>query len=276
MSAPLTETPLVSICGVALRAPHYPYFLERKNRFRALEVGTENYLFTEGERRDALLDLARDHVIHLHGVSANLGSFDPLDTDYFKKLAELAEATSARLVSDHLCFTREGGKSTFELLPIPLTWRMVDHLGQRLEAIRDLLGCEFLVENISRYFTYKIDEIGEAEFLAALHERYGARILLDVNNVQVSAANLGFDARAYLESLPGNAVAAYHLGGYEIVEGFPFDTHGAAIAPEVRALFQAARARFGDHPTFLERDENLPVDAGALEDELASLTRGAL
>lgn len=260
-----------SLSGVSLRFEHLQSYLRRQSHFSALEVVFENYLYTSGERRRALLDLSRDYRVHLHGVSTNIGSTDRLDVAQLKKVRELARQTEAFLISDHLCFTRIGKKSTFELLPVPLTTKMIRHVGERLDKIRDSLKQDFLLENISSYFTYQLDEMDEATFMTELHKSYGANFLLDVNNIYVNSENFGFSPTDFIQRIPDTAVGAYHVAGHEEVRGFKFDTHGAPIPDTVKDLYQFAVRRFGQKPTFLERDENIPVDLSLLTRELRNV-----
>lgn len=264
-----------SIFGVSVREAFLSSLQARRGELRAIEVVFENYLFTQGERRVSLQQWGRDFFIHLHGVTTNIGSWDPLNVDNLDGLKLLIQETRAQLVSDHLCFTRIGGQSTFDLFPIPRTRRMVDHVGHRLDQIRDRLGTDFLLENISSYFTYHMDEMTELEFMIELHQRYGARYLFDLNNLFVSAQNLGFSAESFVEELPRDSVAAYHLGGYEMVGGFLFDTHGAGVSPDVEILFRRAVKRFGHRPAFLERDENIPHQIEVLEKEIGRIAKQA-
>jgi hypothetical protein len=263
------------ISGVSLREPHFSIIRGRAHRIQAIEVVSENYLFTRGERRTLLQELSENFFIHLHGMTTNIGSSDELNLENLDRLKILARDTQAQLLSDHLCFTRIDGQSTFDLLPIPRTARMVDHVGRRLERIQERLGTEFLLENISSYFTYQMDEMSELEFMSELHKKYGAKYLLDVNNLFVSSKNLSYSATRFLEGLPRTSVAAYHLGGHEVVRGFLFDTHGAKVNGEVEHLFQLAVSKFGRHPVFLERDENIPHDIDDLEQEISQISRRA-
>jgi len=258
----------MKICGLSLRETHFADFQAKANRHKAFEVIYENFLFTEGERRDLLRDLSRGQFVHLHGVSTNIGSSDELNLEKIKNLRKLAEETNARLLSDHLCFTRIDGKSTYELLPLPRTHAMVDHIGQRLQTLRDHLGQDFLLENVSSYFSYDINEMSEAEFMAELHEKYKARFLLDANNLFVNAQNFSFSVAEELRKLSPEMIGAYHLGGFEDFGSFLFDTHGAEVSAPVWQVFRECLQLFGARPVFLERDENIPDSLADLEKEL--------
>jgi uncharacterized protein (UPF0276 family) len=256
------------VCGLSLREQHFPEFLARKNRHKAFEIIFENFLFTEGERRDLLRDISPGQLVHLHGVTTNIGSADPLNLQKIRNLRALSDDLKAGLVSDHLCFTRMNGVSSFELLPLPRTHQMVAHVGERLKLLRDELGRDFLLENISGYFEYDVNEMTEMEFLGELHEKFQARFVFDVNNFFVNARNFSFSAETEIRKLRPSMVGAYHLGGHEDFGSFLFDTHGRPVEAGVWDLFQTAVRVAGARPTFLERDENIPGDIGELEKEL--------
>lgn len=258
--------------GLSLRELHFDQFKSLSNFNFAFEVIFENYLFTQGERREILQDLAKNRFLHLHGVTSNIGSLDLLDEDFFQKLRILSRQTNAKLHSDHLCWTRINQKSTFELLPVPRTKNMIDHIGLRVKKISDNLGNDFFLENISSYFSYEIDEMPELEFMIELYNQHQVRFLLDVNNLYVNSKNFNFDANHFIENLPVKSVAAFHLGGHEDFGSFLFDTHSAPVIEPVKSLFLAAEKRFGEKPTFLERDENIPEDVQVLISELSNLT----
>lgn len=258
-----------NIMGISLREPHYSDYQQRKNKFNGLEVVFENYLFTQGERREILQDICQDAFVHLHGVSLNIGSFDPLNIETLQLLKNLSVSTKAKIISDHLSFTRINGKSSFELLPIPKTKAMLDHLADRINQVQDILGQPLLLENISTYFRYSIDEMTEFEFMLELHNKCNVNFLLDVNNVFVTCQNLGIDPTSSMKKLPKNCVGAYHIGGFEVLDNnFYFDTHGAAVSTEVQGMYREAIQYFGIKPTFLERDENIPYNLADLENEL--------
>jgi uncharacterized protein (UPF0276 family) len=256
------------ICGLCLRENHFAAFQGKTNQFKSFEVIFENYLFTEGERRDLLADFAKGHFVHLHGVATNIGSLDPLNQSTLRELRRLSNEVQAQILSDHLCFTRLNQLSSFELLPVPRTKKMLQHIGKRVSQIRDLVGQDFLLENISSYFEYEINEMSEIEFMLELHDKYQVRFLLDVNNLFVNSQNFRLSAQEQIEKLSPSMIGAYHLGGHEDLGSFLFDTHGTQVSPAVWSLYQKAIQCLGPHPTFLERDENIPADIRELEKEL--------
>jgi uncharacterized protein (UPF0276 family) len=262
---------LKKTCGVSLRAPHFSDYESGSNVFEAIEVLTENYLFTKGERREIFNRISASRLIHFHGVSLNIGSPDPLDSDFLKRLAEFTKPHPLKIISDHLCFTSIEGQNSFDLLPVPKTLKMASYVSDRFKSVSDVLGEEIALENISTYFNFHVDHFSEIDFINLLTDRFGVKLLLDVNNLFVSSQNLGFNPFDYLEAIPANSVVGYHVGGFEMVDEFHFDTHGAPVILEVKNLYKVAVQRFGHKPTFLERDENIPPTLGELEQELVGI-----
>ncbi|HEY8122613.1 MAG TPA: DUF692 domain-containing protein [Myxococcota bacterium] len=255
--------------GLGLRAQHARELLHRPPAALGfLELLSENHLDMDGSRSELTDRLAAAYPVVLHGVSMNLGSVDPLDRVYLRKLAKLAERTRARWVSDHLCWTGVDGQNTHDLLPIPYTESSLRHVSARVRAAQDALGRRIALENPSTYFQFDHSTIAEAEFLARLCEAADCALLLDVNNVHVSAVNLGFDATAYLDALPADRVVQIHLAGHSRAGASLIDTHDAPVAAEVWALYDRALQRCGPVATLLEWDARVPA-LGALVGEVA-------
>jgi uncharacterized protein len=244
--------------GVGLRGPHAREILRTRPALGFLELLTENHLDV-GPRRAELTDrLAESYPVFLHGVSLNLGSVDPLDRTYLKKVAELAQRTRAHLVSDHLCWTGVDGQNGHDLYPLPYTEPVLRHVAERVSIAQDLLGRRLAIENPSTYLRFRSSAMSEPEFLAQLCERTGCALLLDVNNVYVSAANGGCDPAEYLAALPVDRVAQIHLAGHSRVRGRLIDTHAAPVAEPVWDLFARAVVRFGLVSTMVEWDAAVP------------------
>ena len=229
--------------GIGLRAEHCVEFTRTRPRVGFIEVHSENY-FGRGGKLLHYLELARrDHPLSLHGVGLSLGSTDPLNQAHLQRLRELISRLQPALVSEHLCWSSVGGVHANDLLPI-------------------------LVENVSSYVEFADSAMPEAEFVAEVARRSGCGLLLDVNNVHVSAHNHGFDAQAYLDTIPIAAVQEIHLAGFVArdVDGerILIDTHSAPVADAVWALFRRALQRFGAVPTLIEWDADLPPLAGLL------------
>jgi uncharacterized protein (UPF0276 family) len=251
--------------GVGLRTSHYDSWLSGPARPPPyLEMITENVLGRGGRPRAVLEAVRARSDVFLHGVSLSIGGPDPLDEAYLHDLRVLANDIDARYVSDHVCFGRVGGVHGHDLWPMPLTEEALEHLSARVAHAQERLGRPLVLENVSSYLRLREDEMGEAELLARLAERTGAKLLLDVNNVVVSAKNHGFSAEAYVSTLAPSSVAYMHVAGHSRREGYRFDDHASIPCDEVRALLAFARAHVGDVPCIFEWDENLPDLQGYL------------
>jgi uncharacterized protein (UPF0276 family) len=244
--------------GVGLRPPHFPRLLDGTARADWLEVISENFMI-RGGRPLAVLERARAAApVVLHGVSLSLGSTDPLNPDYLDDLARLAARVDPAWVSDHLCWTSVGGRYAHDLLPLPFTEEALAHVVGRVHAVQDRLGRRILVENVSSYLTYTHSTMTEWEFLAAVAEGADCGILLDVNNVYVSAVNQGFPAETYLDALPVSRVGQIHLAGHSDRGTHLLDTHDAPVVPAVWDLYRRAVARLGRVSTLIEWDDRIP------------------
>lgn len=248
--------------GIGLRAAHYQDVLDRLPSIAWLEVHSENY-FGEGGAPLYYLERIRAHYpLSLHGVGLSLGSTDPLDLWHLERLAQLIERFEPALVSEHLCWGSVRGRHLNDLLPLPYTEEALSHLQERILRAQDYLGRQILIENISSYLAFRESTIPEWEFLAELAARAGCGILLDVNNIFVSASNHGFDPRRYLNALPAAAIQEIHLAGFSVnrfADGeILIDTHNRRIAPAVWKLYAEAVRLYGPRPTLIEWDTDLP------------------
>jgi uncharacterized protein (UPF0276 family) len=205
-----------------------------------------------------LEQVRRDHPVALHGVGLSIGSVDPLDRAYLKRLRALMDRIEPALVTDHLCWTAVGGRALYDLLPLPYTEEALAHVVARVRRVQDLLGRRILLENPSTYIQFQHSTLREWEFLAAVAEHADCGILLDVNNVYVSAYNHAFDPLTYIEAIPAERVGQIHLAGHTDMGGFLFDTHSAPVSPEVWRLYAHAVRRFGAVPTLVEWDAEIP------------------
>lgn len=260
MASPRSLVP--ARAGIGLRAPHYRDVLDALPGVGWLEVHSENY-FGPGGRPRHYLERARAHYpVSLHGVGLSLGSTDPLDRRHLAALKALADWIEPGLVSDHLSWSSVDGRYLNDLLPLPYTEESLGHLCRRVDEVQAALRRRLLVENPSTYLAYGESSIPEWEFLRALARATGCGILLDVNNVHVSAVNQGFDPRRYVDAIPAGLVAEIHLAGFtrnatgagEIL----VDTHGAPVDDAVWALYMRALERCGPVPTLVEWDSALP------------------
>jgi uncharacterized protein (UPF0276 family) len=244
--------------GAGLRAEHYEDVLAGPKRVDWFEAITENYIDTKGRPLAVLESVRRDYPIALHGVALSIGSVDPLDRGYLKALRVLADRIEPALISDHLCWSSVDGRALFDLLPLPLTEECLAHVVERVRVVQDVLGRRILLENPSTYLRWNASTIFEAEFLAELAERADCGLLLDVNNVHVSAVNLGFDSRSYLDAIPAHRVGQIHLAGFSDLGTHLFDTHSRAVSDEVWSLYRYALERIGPVTAMVEWDDDIP------------------
>ena len=227
-----------------------------------LEVHSENY-FGEDGRPQAQLQAIRQHYpISLHGIGLGLGNTQPLDGAHLRQLGRLCALIDPVLVSEHLCWNGSGGEYVADLLPLPFTEAAVAHLAARIDAVQQYLGRRILVENISTYVQFEASRLNECDFVLEVVQRAGCGLLLDINNVYVNACNHGFDARAYLNAIPGACIAEIHLAGHtrREIDGHVLliDTHDQPVCDAVWQLYTDLIARIGPRPTLLERDAAIP------------------
>jgi uncharacterized protein (UPF0276 family) len=244
--------------GLGLRTVHYARILEKEPAVDWFEILSENYMQTKGRPLDYLDQVAERYPIAMHGVSLSIGSTDPLDREYLTELRALRDRTRARWVSDHLCWTGVSGKNTHDLLPMPYTEEALRHVASRVRAVQDFLGAPLALENPSTYVEHASSTMKEWEFLARLAEEADCAILLDVNNVYVSAYNHGFDPTQYLAAVPWPRVVQLHVSGHTNHGTHIVDTHiGPVIDPVWRLLGEAHR-HAGGVSVLLEWDAEIP------------------
>jgi hypothetical protein len=232
--------------------------LEARPAVDWFEVISENFL-VDGGRPLAVLDQVRAHYpVVLHGVSLSIGSTDPLDHSYLARLRALAHRIDAGWISDHLCWTGVGGHTLHDLLPLPYTEEALAHVSERVQRVQDALGRQIALENVSSYVSFCDSALSEWDFLAAVAQRADCAILLDVNNIFVSAFNHGFDAADYLAAVPVERVVQFHLAGHSDHGTHLLDTHDHPVCDGVWTLYAAAVQRFGALPTLIEWDDQLP------------------
>lgn len=244
--------------GLGLRNPHYDHILTHRPKVGWFEIISENFMDAHQGYRDFLSDLRRDYPIVMHGVSLSIGAVDPLNRDYVKKLKDLMDFLEPPWVSDHLCFTGFAGRNTHDLLPVPYTKEALAHISDRVMQVQDHLKRPLVLENPSSYLQFAADTMPEWEFIAALAARTGCGLLLDVNNVYVSAFNHGFDAKRYIDALPAEQIAQIHLAGHRPKGNYILDTHDAPVADPVWELYTYALKTKGFRSTMIEWDEQIP------------------
>lgn len=244
--------------GLGLRKEHYAELLEAPVAVDWLEILTENYLVPGGKPLNFLDRIRAQYPLVMHGVSLSIGATSPLDMDYLRQVRELAHRIEPRWISDHLCWTGTGGTNLHDLLPLPYNEEALRHLIERITRVQDFLGRQILLENVSSYISYAHSTMTEWEFLTEVANGADCRILLDINNIFVSARNHGFDPATYLNAIPIARVDQFHLAGHRDHGDYIVDTHDAAIIDPVWALYRAAVRRFGQVSTMIERDDGIP------------------
>lgn len=244
--------------GLGLRPFYYRDILEGPRRVDWFEIISENYMIAGGPPLAMLDRIRADYPIAMHGVSMSLASADPLDLDYLRQLKTLAHRVEPIMISDHLAWTGVHGVNLHDLLPIPYTEETLEHVTRRVAQAQDFLGRRLLVENPSSYLAFEESEMDEGTFLAELAHRADCQLLLDVNNVFVSACNHGFDPVDYIKSIPASRVAQIHLAGHIDQDACKVDTHDQPVCEDVWSLYALARRRFGPIPAMIERDAEFP------------------
>lgn len=244
--------------GLGLRPFYYPAILDANPRVDWFEIVTENFL-VPGGRPLAMLDRVRENYpIVMHGVSLSIASTASLDLDYLRSVKDLAGRIEPAWVSDHLCWTGVHGVNLHDLLPVPYTFEALDHIVPRILRVQDILKRSLVIENVSSYLTCFFSEMTEQDFIVEIVRRSGCRLLLDVNNVFVSAFNHRTSAEAFVDALPAESVTQIHLAGHSHLGHYKIDTHDEDICEEVWDLYARALRRFGLVATMIERDDNFP------------------
>jgi uncharacterized protein (UPF0276 family) len=247
--------------GVGLRGPHIYELLDRRPDIGWLEVHPENYMADPAAL--ALLERARLHYpVSLHGVSLSFGSAESIDVGHLKKLKLLVDRLEPFLVSEHLSWSAIGSVHLNDLLPLPYTDEALDVMVNHIDQVHSAIGRRILIENPSTYLRFRHSTMSEAAFLAALVRRTGCGVLLDVNNLYVSAHNVALPVDEYFDVLPGSAVGEIHLAGHAVnhigERSILIDDHGSPVADDVWALYVRALEQYGYRPTLVEWDTDLP------------------
>lgn len=249
---------------------HYADVLERGRQGDLgvdwFELLSENYM-VEGGRPLRILGEVREFAsIALHGVSLNIGSTDPLDSDYLDDLDRLSRIARPSWISDHLCWTGVSGTNLHDLLPLPYADDVIVHVANRVRRVQDRLGRRIALENVSSYLSFESDGMSEWDFLVAIAEEADCGILLDINNVFVSAHNHGFDAVKYIDSIPAERVFQIHLAGHSQSGEMLIDTHDHPVTDPVWTLFERAIENIGPVSTLIEWDDQIPSYARLVEE----------
>lgn len=248
--------------GVGLRDPHFRHLMATPPAEWGVdwfEIVSENFIGHLGYASDVLDHVRAHRPVVMHGVSLSIGSSEPLDLDYLDALAALAERVQPAWISDHLCWTGIAGYNSHDLLPMPLTEESLAHVVSRIGQVQDRLSRPLILENPSSYLQFSSDQMPEWEYLARMAEASGCGLLLDVNNVWVSATNHGFDAAVYIDAIPADHIVQIHLAGPTDCGTHFMDTHDSPVRDEVWALYRLAEQRTGGVSTLLEWDSNIPA-----------------
>jgi uncharacterized protein (UPF0276 family) len=245
--------------GLGLRKEHYETILRESLVVDWFEILSENYMVAGGKPLYYLDKIRERYPMAMHGVSLSIGSTDPINEEYLLQLKTLARQVAPAWISDHLCWTGVNSTNTHDLLPLPYTEEAIRHVAERVSLVQDYLGQQILLENVSSYITFKDSEMTEWEFIQEIAERADCLILLDINNIYVSAFNHKFDPYTYLNGIPVERVRQFHLAGHTHEEDMIIDTHDHPIVDPVWDLYAAAVRRFGYVSTMIERDGNIPT-----------------
>jgi uncharacterized protein len=245
--------------GVGLRTKHFASHLAEPPPVDWLEAISENFMAPGGRPIAVLEKVRRDVPVVLHGVSLSIGSVDPLSERYLDDLAALARRIDPAWISDHLCWGTHGGRYLHDLLPLPCTDEALAHVAERVGRVQERLGRQILLENVSSYVAFEGSTMTEWEFLAEVAQRADCGILLDVNNVYVSARNHGFDPYHYLGGIPADRVGQFHIAGHSDKRRYLLDTHDHPVRDAVWDLYRAAVRRFGAVSTLIEWDDYIPA-----------------
>lgn len=244
--------------GMGLRSVHHEHILTHNPKVDFFEIISENFLETRGRPMYILEEVAERYPVLMHGVAMSIGSTDPLDFDYLEKLKRLTRRLEVPFVSDHLCWTGVLGRNTHDLLPVPLTEQSLRHVVERVRAVQDFLELPVALENPSNYLEFTVSQMSEAEYLNRLSEEADCGLLLDVNNVYVSAFNHGFDPDEYLEVIPAHRILYHHVAGHTHKGTHIVDTHSDHVVDKVWQMYQRLHERTGGRSTMVEWDADIP------------------
>lgn len=257
--------------GLGLRHEHFEEILEQQPPVRWFEIITEDFFEYGGYAREMLERIRAQYRIIPHGVCLSIGSTDPLDLDYLKRLKTFLDLLDPPWTSDHLCFTMVDHTNLNELIPLPFTKESADNVAERARRVQDYLERPLLLENVTRYITVSQREMNESEFINTVLDKGDCGLLLDITNVHLNAAFHGFDPLEFIQSLPLNRVGQVHLAGWEPdANGLVLDSHDAPVPPEVWQLFRATLDLMGPTSALIEWDNQLPPLSRLLEESVTA------
>ncbi|MDO6586762.1 DUF692 domain-containing protein [Salipiger sp. 1_MG-2023] len=249
--------PLPPSAGIGFK-PQHAAALDNPGAVNWLEIHAENYMVEGGPRLALLAEMAQRFAISAHGVGLSIGGEDPLDGAHLARLRHLLDWLKPAQFSEHLAWSSHGGAYFNDLLPLPYTAATLDRICAHVDTVQQAIGQRMLLENPTSYLRFDDSTLSETAFLAAIVQRTGCGLLLDIENVFLSAQNLGFEARGYLSAFPLDAVGEIHLAGHSPGEDVLIDSHSAPVGDPVWALYTDVIARSGPLPTLIEWDADLP------------------
>lgn len=247
--------------GLGLRTDHYQHVLDNKPDVDWFEIISENYMVPGGKPLYYLDKIRQHYPMVMHGVSLSIGGTDPLNLDYLKNLKQLIQRVQPQWVSDHLCWTSIGQTNSHDLLPLPYNQEAIDNVVARVSQVQDYLGQRILLENLSSYVTYHNSDMSEWDFINEIAARADCLILLDINNIFVSAHNHNFDPLEYIHAIAAERVMQFHLAGHSYHGDMIIDTHDHDVCGPVWKLYEHALQHFGAVSSMIERDDNIPAFA---------------
>ena len=257
--------------GIGYKPQHFSDLQQDPGPVAWIEVHAENYMGDGGRPLAQLAALAERFAISVHGVGLSIGGEGPLDTDHLARLKKLCDWINPASFSEHLAWSTHGAEFLNDLLPLPYTPRTLEHVAAHIAQVQDTLGRQMLLENPSSYLAFNESTLSETDFLSELTHRTGCRLLLDVNNVFISATNLGMSAEAYIDAYPTDRVGELHVGGHDEDaddHGAPLliDSHGKPVVDPVWSLLDYTLTQTGPKPVLVEWDTDVP-DWPVLRDE---------
>ncbi len=244
--------------GLGLRTEHYQHVIEHKPQVDWFEIISENYMVPGGKPLANLDKIREDYPMVMHGVSMSIGSTDPLNTKYLQNLKQLIARVEPHWISDHLCWTSVDHTNSHDLLPLPYNETTIQHIVDRISQVQEFLGRRMLIENLSSYVSYKNSDMPEWEFFNEIAKRADCHLLLDINNIFVSANNHHFKERDYVDGIDSDRVMQFHLAGHSYNGKMIIDTHDHDVCDPVWELYEYALQRYGAVSTMIERDDNIP------------------
>jgi len=244
--------------GIGLRIPHYNHIFEKKPVVDWFEIISENFMVDGGRPLRVLDQILERYRVVPHGVSMYFGSAEPLNREHLRRLKTLVKRTKTPWLTDHLCWGSVDGRYSHDLLPMPYTFEAARRTAQKIREARDFLEVSIAVENVSSYAEYHVSEMTEWEFLNEVVEDADCGILLDVNNIYVSAQNHNFNPLDYVNNVPHERVAQIHVAGHSKYEKYILDTHDHAVIDPVWELYSRAIELVGPTATLLEWDDRIP------------------